>query len=82
MICPQSIDVAGVMLTLRQIDSEKGNAPDRFKKTELLVMKDGFIAMPKGRMAALRKDLELDDVTVDEKTMEELNIIFKEGRSS
>lgn len=77
LICPQEIDVAGMMLALRGIDAKKGNAPEKYKKATAAMIKDGCVSIPKGRMELLRKDLGLSEVKADERSVKELNSILR-----
>lgn len=77
-ICPQDIDVAGMILSLREADASGGSAPERFMRTAASLRKEGYLSVPKGRMEALRKELGLRDVAVDGNAVKELNRIFDE----
>ena len=79
MICPKGIQVSDLVLELRNIDSKKGNAPEIFKREAKILGTDGFISTPKGRMAALRKDLGLKEITNSDSLSELNEILEKEG---
>lgn len=79
MACPQEIDVAGMMLALREIDAKEGRTPESVRRTYKAFVSDGKVGLPKGRMEALRKELGLSDVVRDQKIVDELNELMKEA---
>lgn len=79
MICPQEINVTGMMLALREIDFKNGNAPEKIKRTYVEFTRYGRLGIPKGRMETVRKELGLDDVTSNPMCVEELEQIMKKA---
>jgi len=79
MVCPQEIDVAGMMLALREIDSNEGRMPESVRRTYKAFVSDGKVSLPKGRMEAARKELGLSDVVRDQNVVDELNKMMKEA---
>ena len=78
MTCPQDIDVAGMMLALREFSSKEEGVPETLKRTYKAFASDGKVSLPKGRMESVRKELGLSDVVRDQNAVEELNEIMKE----
>ena len=76
MVCPKKINVSGWILELRNEDSKNGNTPEIFKREAKALQADGFISIPKGRMAALRNELGLKEITKSD-SMDELNEILE-----
>ena len=79
MVCPKNIHVSALILELRNADSENGNIPEIFKREAKALRADGFISVPKGRMAALRNDLGLREITKSDSVSELNEILEKEG---
>ena len=77
MECPQDIDVAGMMLALREIDSKGGHAPETVRRSLKAFRSDGKLSLPKGRAEALRKELGLSEVVRDQRIVDEVNAIMK-----
>jgi len=79
MACPKKIHVSALILELRNIDSKEGNIPEVFKREAKAVRTDGFISIPKGRMAVLRKDLGLKEIAKSDSAFELNEILDQEG---
>jgi len=79
MVCPQEIDIAGMMLALREADSKEGGTPESVRRTYKAFVSDGRIGLPKGRMEAVRKELGLPDIVRDQNVVDELNKMLKEA---
>jgi len=77
MECPQDIDVAGMMLALREMDSNEGGTPETIRRSLKAFRSDGKLSLPKGRGEALRKELGLSEVVRDQKAVDELNAVMK-----
>jgi hypothetical protein len=79
MVCPQGIDVAGMMLALRETDSKAGGTPESVRRNYDTFVSDGRLGLPKGRTEALRRELGLPDVVADRKAADEVRTIMKEA---
>jgi len=79
MVCPKGIHVSALVLELRNMDSQNGNVPEIFRREAKTLKADGFISVPKGRMAVLRKDLGLREITKSDSVSELNEILEKEG---
>lgn len=77
MICPQSIDVAGLMLAIKELNVRNGNIPQKLVKSAELFAKDCKLSVPKGRMEILRNELGLGNIVVNDDTISEVNDILK-----
>ena len=79
MVCPKKIHISALILELRNLDSKQGNVPEVFKREAKALKADGFISVPKGRMAVLRKDLGLREIIKSDSVSELNEILEKEG---
>ena len=79
MVCPKDIHVSALILELRNADSQNGNIPEIFRREAKALRTDGFISIPKGRMAVLRKDLGLKEIIKSDFISELNEILEKEG---
>jgi len=79
MVCPKKIRVSTLILELRNIDSKDGNVPEVFRREAKALRADGFISVPKGRMAMLRKDLGLKEIVKSDSVSELNETLDKEG---
>jgi Heterodisulfide reductase, subunit C len=79
MVCPKKIHVSALILELRNIDSKEGNIPETFRREAKALRADGFISIPKGRMALVRKDLGLKEIIKSDAVSELNEILDREG---
>ena len=79
MVCPKKVHVSALVLELRNLDSKEGNVPEVFRREAKVLKADGFISIPKGRMALLRKDLGLKEIIKSDSVSELNEILDKEG---
>lgn len=80
MACPQGIDVAGLMVSIRNASSLSGDIPERFRRTGELMYSEGRIFRPNARTASVRADLGLRaDPGVSERTLSESRKILQEA---
>jgi hypothetical protein len=79
MACPKKIHVSALILELRNVDSLSGNVPEIFRREAKALRADGFISVPKGRMALVRKDLGLNEIIKSDAVSELNEILDREG---
>ena len=75
MVCSKKIHVSALILELRNVDSRERNVPEVFRREAKALRADGFISIPKGRMALVRKELGLKEITKGD-VISELNEIL------
>ena len=79
MACPKKIHVSEMILELRNVDSKNRNTPEVFRREAKALRVDGFISVPKGRMASVRKDLGLKEIVKSDSISDLNEILDEEG---
>ena len=76
-VCPEGIDVAGLICHLRNEASAEGDIPERFKRSAVQMKKDLRMYPIIGRTAAQRGDLGLSTGEISSEEKEEVSKMLK-----
>jgi heterodisulfide reductase subunit C len=76
MNCPEGIDVAGAVRSLRHAAAASGNSPKRFRMASETLVKEGRAFPINDAVNRKRKDLGLDEISYDGDSVGELNRII------
>lgn len=79
-VCPSDINLVMLITRLRHRSALQGQAPDRFRRTGAILVKEGrgFPATP--HTEKMRKELGLDPLVDDDRSMRELGKIISRTR--
>lgn len=78
--CQMGVDPAETIVFLRGEAAACGNIPKHFSEEAKLFIRSGLSFPNTGMTKKLRKDLGLDDLTVQAETMEQLALLIKKTR--
>jgi heterodisulfide reductase subunit C len=78
--CQMGVDPSETIALLRGEAAVRGNIPKHFSEEAKLFMRSGLSFPNTGMTKKLRKDLGLDDLTVETETMEQLALIVRRTR--
>ena len=76
-VCPEGIDVAGLICGMRNSESERGNIPERFRRSALQMKKDLRMYPTIGRTASQRAELGLSTGEITEEDRERVRNMLR-----
>jgi len=77
MNCPEGIDVAGAVRSLRYADAASGDLPKRFSMASGTLMREGRAFPINEAVNKKRTELGLNEITTDEDSVNELRTIME-----